>query len=118
MKKLLLVAFLFAFSFAQAQGNKPTFKKVGDKVQVTYYYEDGSVHKTGFFKDKKLTGKWTQFDRKGNTLKIAYYKKGKKTGTWLQWKKNGQFRQISYEDNRIVEVGEWQVDNSRLASNK
>ena len=116
MKKLLLVAFLFAFSFAQAQGNEPTFKEVGDKVEATYYYEDGTVHKIGFFKNKKLAGKWTQYDRKGNTVKIAYYENGKKTGNWLQWK-DGQFRQIAYKDNKIVSVGEWKVDNSRLASN-
>ncbi len=116
MKKLVLIAFLFAFSFAQAQGNKPTYKEVGDKVMVTYYYEDGSIHKTGFFKDEKLTGKWTQFDQKGNTVKIAYYKNGKKTGNWLQWK-DGHFRQISYKDNRLVSVGDWKADNSRIASN-
>ena len=73
MKKILLVAFLFMFTFSFAQKNKPSFEKVGDKVKVTYFYEDGTIHKTGFFKDQKVTGKWTQFDRKGNTIKIEIY---------------------------------------------
>lgn len=116
MKKILLIAFLFMFTFSFAQKNKPAFEKVGDKVKVTYFYEDGTIHKTGFFKDQKVTGKWTQFDRKGNTVKIAYYNQGKKTGNWLQWK-DGKFRQISYDNNKIVAVGTWKDTNTRVASN-
>ena len=116
MKKVLLIALLFAFAFTQAQDKKPSYEEVGDKVKATYYYEDGSIHKIGFFKDQKLTGKWTQYDRKGNTIKIAYYKKGKKTGNWLQWK-DGRFRQISYKNNKLVSVGDWTDDTSKLASN-
>jgi antitoxin component YwqK of YwqJK toxin-antitoxin module len=116
MKKLVLIVCLFAFSVMQAQEVKPKYEAVGDKVKATYYYADGSIHKQGFFKNEKLTGKWTEFDQKGNTVMIAYYKKGKKTGKWLQWKE-GKFRQISYDNNKIVSVGKWTADASRLASN-
>lgn len=116
MKKVLLITFFFAFSMIYAQEVKPTYEKVGEKVKATYYYEDGSVYRQGFFKNKKLTGKWTEFDKTGNTVSIAYYKKGKKTGNWLQWK-DGKFRQISYDNNNIVAVGKWTDSNTRVASN-
>lgn len=116
MKKVLLITFFFTFSMIYAQEVKPTFEKVGEKVKATYYYEDGSVYRQGFFKNKKLTGKWTEFDKTGNTVSIAYYKKGKKTGNWLQWK-DGKFRQISYDNNNIVAVGKWTDSNTRVASN-
>ena len=70
MKKLVLFAFLFAFAFTQAQDKKPSFEAVGDMVKATYYYADGSIHKEGFFKNEKLDGKWTQYDKKGNKVAI------------------------------------------------
>ena len=53
MKKIVfIVCLLMAFSM-QAQDVKPTYEQVGDQVKATYYYEDGSIFRQGFFKDQK-----------------------------------------------------------------
>lgn len=116
MKKLLAIICLLAVSFVQAQEKEPTYEAVGDLVKATYYFEDGSIHKQGFFKDKQLTGQWTQFDRKGNKVSIGYYKLGKKVGTWFQWKEN-KLRQVNYQNNTIASVSTWKED-TKLAVNK
>ncbi|MFD2567154.1 toxin-antitoxin system YwqK family antitoxin [Pseudotenacibaculum haliotis] len=116
MKKLLAIACLLAVSLVQAQDKEPTYEAVGDLVKATYYYEDGTVHKQGFFKDLKLTGQWTEFDKQGNKIAVGYYKGGKKVGTWFQWKKN-ILRQINYENNVIASVSTWKED-TKVAVNK
>ncbi|MEQ6124924.1 nicotinic acid mononucleotide adenyltransferase [Pseudotenacibaculum sp. MALMAid0570] len=109
MRKVLAIACLFAVCLVQAQDNQPTYKAVGDLVEATYYFADGSVHKKGFFKNQKLTGKWTEFDQKGNRVAIGYYNEGKKVGTWVQWK-NNKLRQISYDNNVVASVSAWEED--------
>lgn len=107
---------LFAFAAMQAQEVKPTYEEVGDKVKATYYHADGSIHKIGFFKNKKLDGQWTEYDQKGNKVAVGYYKKGKKVGTWFQWK--GSFlREINYDNNVIASVNTWRED-TKVASNR
>lgn len=115
MKKLLAIICLLSFSLVQAQNKEPKFEAAGDLVKATYYYEDGTIHKQGFFKNKKLTGEWTQFDEKGNKVAVGYYKEGKKVGTWIQWR-NNTLRQIKYNNNTIASVSDWKED-SRLATN-
>ena len=116
MKKIVFLAFLFVATVALAQEKEPTYEAVGDLVKATYYFEDGSVHKQGFFKDKKLTGKWTQFDQKGNKVMVGHYKAGKKIGTWFQWKGN-VLRQINYKNNTVASVSTWKED-TKVAVNK
>lgn len=116
MKKLLAIAFLLSFSLVQAQDKQPKYEAVGDLVKATYYYADGTVKKEGFFKNKKLTGKWTQFDTKGNKTVVGYYKQGKKVGTWFQWKKH-TLRQINYDNNVIASVNTWK-EEGKVAVNK
>ncbi len=109
MKKLIAIVCLLAVSFVQAQVKQPNYEVSGDLVKATYYYEDGKIHKQGFFKDKLVTGTWTEFDKKGNKLAIAHYDMGKKIGTWFQWKGN-LLRQINFENNIIVSVSTWKED--------
>ena len=116
MKKILVIACLFIASMMQAQEKAPTYEAVGDQVKATYYYEDGSVFRQGFFKDQKLTGLWTQFDQKGNKVMVGHYKAGKKVGTWFQWKGN-VLRQINYDNNKIASVSNWRED-TKVAVNK
>ena len=117
MKKLITFAFMLSLMLAQAQEKEPTYEAVGDLVKATYYYADGSIHRQGFFKDMKLTGKWTQFDQEGNKVAVAFYKKGQKVGTWFQWKGN-VLRQINYENNTIASVNVWRQDTGIAVSNK
>ncbi len=116
MKKLLAIAFLLSVMLVSAQEKEPTFEAVGDQVKATYYFADGTIHKQGFFKDKKLTGEWTQFDKKGNKVAVGFYKEGKKEGTWFQWN-NNKLRQINYDNNVIASVSIWKED-TKLAFNK
>lgn len=117
MKNLFTILLVFAFGFTQAQDKmQPKYEKQGELVKATYYYEDGKVHQEGFFKNKKLTGMWTKYDREGNKISIGFYKEGKKVGKWFQWHKN-KLREITYKDNTIANVSIWRED-TRIASNK
>jgi len=116
MKKLLAIALLLSFSIVQAQKKEPTYEAMGDLVKATYYHADGTIHKQGFFKNKKLTGQWTQFDVKGNKIAVGFYKEGKKVGTWFQWKKD-VLRQINYENNVVASINTYRED-TKLAVNE
>ncbi|QTE21632.1 toxin-antitoxin system YwqK family antitoxin [Polaribacter cellanae] len=116
MKKLITICLFCLVAIGYAQENKPTFKAEGDLVKATYYHEDGSVSTEGYFKDKKLTGKWTRFDKKGNKTHLAFYKEGKKVGKWFMWS-GENLKEITYNNNAIVDVSLWKSE-SKLASNK
>lgn len=116
MKKLLTVCALSIASFAISQENLPTFKAEGDLVKATYYYEDGSIKTIGFFKDKKLTGKWTKFDKSGNKTQLAFYEDGKKVGKWFIWSEDS-LKEITYAKNTIKTVSTWKPE-SRVAVNE
>lgn len=116
MKKLMILVFMLSVAFAQAQETTPTYEVEGDMVKATYYFENGAIHKQGYFKDKKLTGKWTQYNKKGDIIAVGHYKKGKKVGTWFQWTKDA-LRQINYENSTVASVNIWK-ENTKVASNK
>lgn len=116
MKKLLLLVCILSVGLMQAQDKKqPTYEISGDLVKATYYYEDGSIEKQGYFKNKKLTGEWTQFDKEGNKIAIGHYKDGKKVGKWFMWKKD-LLTEINYKNNIIASVNTWKQD-TRVAIN-
>jgi hypothetical protein len=109
MKALLFACIFSIAALGYSQDKQPTFKVENDLVKATYYYEDGSVQMQGYFKDKKLTGKWTMFDIKGNKIQTGYYKNGKKINTWFVWSKDS-LKEITYNDNSIVNVNLWKHD--------
>ena len=117
MKKSLIYALFFIATVGFAQEKSPTFEKFGDLVKVTYYYDNGTVHVKGFFKDKKLTGEWTSFDTEGNKTQIAYYKDGKKTGKWFLWGKES-LKELNYTNNVLVSVNHWKSESSVALNNK
>ena len=116
MKNLILIAIFSICFVGSAQDIQPTYKAEGDLVKATYYYEDGSVRVEGFFKDKKLTGQWTQFDEKGNKIQIANYKDGQKVGKWFVWGKDA-LKEINYDNNAIVSINTWKSE-SKVALNR
>ena len=117
MKTLLTIAIFCIAAIGYSQETKnPTFEAEGDLVKATYYYEDGAISTQGYFKDKKLTGKWTRFDKKGNKTQLAFYKEGKKTGKWFIWS-DDSLKEITYNNNSIENVNLWKSD-TKLASNK
>ena len=110
MKKLFVIACLFAVGFMQAQEIEPKYEKAGDMVQVTKFFEDGSVKEQGFFKNKKLAGTWVTFDKNGNKTAIAHYEAGKKVGKWFLWDKQS-LKEVNYENNTIASVQVWKEDS-------
>tara|TARA_B110000240_G_C13336622_1_gene383654 strand:- start:347 stop:697 length:351 start_codon:yes stop_codon:yes gene_type:complete len=116
MRKILIIAIFCIAAIGYSQDIEPTFQAEGDLVKATYYYEDGAVSTEGFFKDKKLTGKWVRFDKQGNKTQIAFYKEGKKTGKWFFWNE-GFLKEISYNNNKIESVNLWKSE-SKVAINR
>ena len=115
MKKAVLLVVLFISALGFSQDKEPTFEKEGDLVKATYYNEEGNISVQGYFKDKKLTGVWTSFDKQGNKVQTANYKEGNKVGKWFVWG-NDSLKEINYSNNVIVSVNEWKSE-SKLAFN-
>ncbi|MGB1043064.1 MAG: toxin-antitoxin system YwqK family antitoxin [Tenacibaculum sp.] len=109
MKKLIIAACILSVSLLQAQDTEPKFEKDGDLVKATYFYKDGTVKEQGFFKNKKLTGTWTSFDKKGNKTTIAHYEAGKKVGKWFMWKEDG-LKEIDFSNHSIASVQTWKEE--------
>ena len=114
MKNLILVGFVFLMSipvFAQdtevikeefySNGNlKTQFVSLeNDLIGATYYFESGEVYETGFFKEDKLTGKWTTYTLNSDVQAIGYFTDSKKSGTWTTYKDGEVISEISYSQN-------------------
>ncbi|MFY9243387.1 MAG: nicotinic acid mononucleotide adenyltransferase [Polaribacter sp.] len=118
MKKFIAIVIFTLITMAgYAQEKQTTFEAEGDLVKATYYYEDGSVKTQGFFKDKKLSGEWTSYDKSGNKVQLAYYDNGKKVGKWFVWT-NESLKEINYENNSIASVYVWKSDSKVAFNNK
>ena len=113
MKKALIIVLFFCTGLIFAQ--ETTYKKEGGLVAVTHYYENGNVKETGFYKNKKLHGEWTKYNKKGIKVVRAYYNDGKKTGKWM-YSLDGVLTEVDYESNKIVNVYTWNKDD-RIAVN-
>lgn len=100
-----------------AQDKQPSFKADGDLVKATYYFEDGTIKTQGFFKDKKITGEWTRFDKEGKKIQQAFYNEGKKVGKWFIWSKDS-LKEINYENNAIASVNEWRPESKVAFGNE
>ena len=117
MKKVIFLAIFFIAALGYAQENEPTYERVGDLVKATYYHQDGAVSVQGFFKDKKLSGEWTSFDKEGNKTQKGQYKEGKKIGKWFLWDKES-LKEINYTNNTIASVQEWKSESKLAFNNK
>lgn len=117
MRKLITLLALSLVIVGYAQENEPTFKAENDLVKATYYYEDGSIKTQGYFKDKKLTGEWVNFDKSGNKTQVGYYANGKKVGKWFIWEKES-LKEINYDNNVIASVNTWKSESKIALNNK
>ena len=115
MKKIFIIVCILSVSLIQAQDKEPTFEKAGDLVKATYYHANGQIKQQGFFKNKKLTGTWKQFDAKGNKTAIAHYEEGKKVGKWFVWTEDS-LKEINYSNSTIASVKTWR-ENSEIVNN-
>ncbi len=116
MKNIITLLLLCVATIGYSQQKEPTFIAEGDLVKATYYHEDGSISTQGYFKDKKLTGKWVRYDKEGNKTQMAFYEDGKKVGRWFVWGKES-LKEIHYTNNTLVSVNLWKHE-AKLAANK
>lgn len=120
MKKLFISLFILSAFVLNAQETgkniKPTYKIEGELVKVTKYYSTGEVREEGYYDaEKKLTGKWVQYNKEGKSTVIAHYYKGNKVGKWFVWK-NDSLLEVDYEASRVASVNEWKGE-STIADN-
>lgn len=121
MRNLVLTLFVLSAFVLNAQETKnkiePSYKIEGELVKVTKYFDSGEVREEGFYDaDKKLTGKWIQYNKEGKSTVIAHYYKGNKVGKWFVWK-GDSLLEVDYDGSRIASVNEWKGGASVIADN-
>eukprot|EP01024_Parvocaulis_polyphysoides_P072667 TRINITY_DN9246_c0_g1_i2.p2 TRINITY_DN9246_c0_g1~~TRINITY_DN9246_c0_g1_i2.p2 ORF type:complete len:131 (+),score=14.29 TRINITY_DN9246_c0_g1_i2:30-395(+) len=106
MKKyifILTVLFIGTSAIAQ-ESSKVKHKAIGDMIETTYYYADGSIQQQGTFnKEGKLHGTWISYDIKGNKIAIGNYENGKKVGKWT-FLVNGEIQEVDYVDSKVAKI--------------
>ncbi|QMU66028.1 MAG: nicotinic acid mononucleotide adenyltransferase [Flavobacteriaceae bacterium] len=117
MKNSVLILMMMMSTMVFSQKKEPVFTKEGDLVKATYYNKNGAIKAQGFFKDKKLTGEWVRFDKKGNKIQIGYYKKGKKVGKWFFWNKKTR-KEVTYANNKIAGIQIRKLTDIEIAGNQ
>lgn len=107
MKKYIISTFLaITFPLFSMAKPDPIFEKQGELIKATYFYENGQLAQSGYFKDGQLHGKWISYDIYGKKTAIANYFEGKKTGKWFFW--NGdKLTEVDYHKNNIIKAVEW-----------
>ncbi len=99
----LLIFFLFIAQIGFGQSIHPKYEKQNNLTKATYFYENGKVKETGYFKNTKLQGKWLKFDTNGEITTVANYKNGKKEGVWYVII-NDTVKELTYKSNKLIKV--------------
>ena len=105
MKKLLsfTIMFILFISISLAQNVEPKFEKQDNLTKATYYFDNGDIKEVGFFKNKKLQGKWISYNQEGKITAIANYENGIKEGTWFVVS-NDTVKELTYKSNKLIGV--------------
>ncbi|HOZ73912.1 MAG TPA: membrane-binding protein [Flavobacterium sp.] len=109
MKKYLFMAAILVSGMVSAQETEPKLEAYGNLVKATYYYENGQVQQTGFFKDGKLEGQWVAYYENGNKKSVGEFSNGQKTGKWVLFNENA-LTEVNYNDNAVASVKNWKQD--------
>lgn len=104
MKHLIIAGMCF-FGFA-VQAQTEQHEVVDQMVKSTFYYEDGTIKQSGFYKDGKVHGQWVSYDENGRKLALGQYNDGKKVGKWFFWSAEN-LTEVDYSDARIAQVKQW-----------
>ena len=105
----LLFTLLFFFCYtqsavAQNENKLIEYNEFTDLIDVTYFYEDGSVQQTGSFNVKGLPhGEWTSYDISGKKLCVGNYKNGLKDGKWY-FTLSDKTQAVDYINSKIISV--------------
>ena len=107
MKKIVTaVVLVLNFTLMMAQEKNVKHEKFNDLIKSTYYYEDGTVMQTGFYKNGKQSGEWIAYNQEGKKTGIGKYENGKKVGKWFFWS-GSELTEVDYSDNRVAQVQKW-----------
>ena len=109
MKKYLFMAAILVSGMVSAQETEPKLEAYGNLVKATYFYENGQVQQTGFFKDGKLEGQWVAYYENGNKKSVGEFSNGQKTGKWVLFNDNA-LTEVNYSDNAVASVRNWKQD--------
>lgn len=109
MKRYMILAALLVVGLASANNADPKLEAYGNLVKATYYYANGQVQQTGFFKDGKLEGQWVAYDEQGNKKSVGEYRSGEKTGKWVFFG-DKTLAEVNYQSNKIISVKNWKED--------
>ena len=75
-------------------------------TEVTYFHSNGEIAQTGFLKEGKPHGEWTQYDPKGLKIASGSYKNGKRQGKWLFWNYD-TLDEVTFNDNKVERITKW-----------
>ncbi len=108
MKTLLFVAVFLVWVAGVSQNSviKPLLQQEGALIKATYYYEDGKIAQTGFYRDNKPHGVWKSYNPEGEQTATALYEEGAKTGKWF-FREGNKLVEVDYSKNRIMRVTNW-----------
>ncbi|MES2486588.1 MAG: membrane-binding protein [Bacteroidota bacterium] len=115
MKKIIFAAALLYAGMLSAQSVKPQHEIENTLVKSTYYYDNGTVRQTGFYKDGKLHGAWVAYNEDGTKQSMGEYENGKKVGKWFFWTGN-TLSEVDFNNSRINDVKTW--NQGTVAVNK
>lgn len=110
---LMLISSL---SFAQCTVNsnkgsgetKSTYVQKRGLVEVTHYYENGTIRETGSFKNGIPEGKWQTFAENGQKTAELNYKNGKRHGEFRIWDLyTHTYTEINYADGQALATNKW-----------
>ncbi len=97
------------WSFYKAMNPKPNREVVyknNEMVEEKLYHYNGSLGRTGYFKDELKTGEWIEYFESGKIFEITNYSANQKNGMYEKYYSNGQLRQKgTYKNDKPV--GNW-----------
>ena len=111
MKNIYLLFTLLFFlcytqsGVAQNENKLIEYNEITDLIDITYFYEDGSVQQIGSFNTSSGLphGEWTAYNMNGKKLCIGNYKNGLKDGTWYFILPN-EVQSVDYYNSKIISV--------------
>ena len=89
---------------AQNENKLIEYNEFTDLIDVTYFYEDGSVQQIGSFNTNGLPhGEWTAYNMNGKKLCVGNYKNGFKNGTWY-FIFSDKTQAVDYINSKIISI--------------
>ena len=89
---------------AQNENKLIEYNEFTDLIDVTYFYEDGSVQQIGSVNTSGLPhGEWTAYNMNGKKLCVGNYKNGFKNGTWY-FIFSDKTQAVDYINSKIISI--------------